>query len=126
MNKKIIETQKAPPPIGPYSQAVFAGNVLYVSGQIAMDPQSGDIIRDSLEKETQLVMRNMQNILEKAGLSMENVVKCSIFLKDMEDFKIVNEVYSLYFKENPPARETVAVSQLPKAVNVEISCIAHK
>ncbi len=122
--KKIIQTDKAPAPIGPYSQAVKHHGTLYVSGQIALDPETGDLITHEIEEETHRVMRNLAAILEAAGMGFENVVKCSIFVSDMGNFQRINEVYGQYFTENPPARETVEVSRLPKAVNVEISCIA--
>lgn len=122
--KKIINSPKAPAPIGPYSQAVLHGNTLYVSGQIPIDQSTGNLIDSSIEAETEQVMKNLQYVLEEAGTSFENVVKCSIFISDMGDFSKINEVYGRYFIENPPARETVAVKTLPKNVNVEISCIA--
>ncbi|MFT5913782.1 MAG: 2-iminobutanoate/2-iminopropanoate deaminase [Flammeovirgaceae bacterium] len=124
--KKIINSQNAPAPIGPYSQAVLAGNTLYVSGQIAIDASTGKMMDETIEIETKQVMENLGEILIEAGLGFENVVKCSIFLSSMNDFSKVNEVYGKYFQENPPARETVEVSVLPKNVNVEISCIAVK
>ncbi len=122
--KKIIYTENAPEPIGPYSQAVQTGQTLYVSGQIAINPGTGKLVEDSIEIETQQVMANMGAILQAAGANFSNVVKCSIFVSDMNDFAAINGVYGSYFKENPPARETVEVSTLPKNVNVEISCIA--
>ena len=122
MSKKIIFTEKAPAAIGPYSQAVLAGNTLYVSGQIALDlAPLGDI-----KAETQRIMENLGHILAEAGMDYTNVVKSSIFLKNMDDFGIVNEVYGSFYHENPPARETVQVAKLPKDVNVEISVIAVK
>ncbi len=122
MGNKIIYTSNAPEPIGPYSQAVLAGNTLYVSGQIAFqESQTG-----TLQQETQKVMENIAAILEAGGFGFEHVVKCSIFLKSMDDFARINEVYGQYFKKNPPARETVQVAGLPKNVNVEISAIAVK
>lgn len=125
--KKIVKTDKAPAPIGPYNQAIFAGNTLYISGQIALDPESGDLKTDDLEKETLLVLENLKAILTEAGLGLENVVKTSIFISDMNNFGKINEVYSRYFdSENAPARETVEVANLPKFVNVEISAIAVK
>ncbi|AFK04091.1 endoribonuclease L-PSP [Emticicia oligotrophica DSM 17448] len=118
--KKIIYTEKAPAPIGPYSQAVLVEDTLYVSGQIALElAQSGD-----LKAETQKVMENIGHILAEAGMNYENIVKSSIFLKNMDDFALVNEVYGQYFTSLPPARETVQVARLPKDVNVEISVIA--
>lgn len=120
MAKEIIYSEKAPEPIGPYSQAVKAGNTLYVSGQIAFEAsQSG-----SIKVETAKVMENLGHILKAAGLGYENIVKSSIFLKDMNDFAVVNEVYGQFFTSEPPARETVQVARLPKDVNVEISVIA--
>lgn len=126
MVKKIIYTNKAPEPIGPYSQAVLVDNTLYVSGQIAIDPFIGDVIRDGVESETEQVMQNLAHILQAASMDFSNVVKCSIFLSDMQNFPKVNAIYGKYFTENPPARETVEVSCLPKNVLVEISCIAVK
>lgn len=122
--KQIINSSKAPAPIGPYSQAVKSGETLYVSGQIPIDQSTGKLIENSIEEETNQVMKNLGYILEEAGLTFENVLKCSIFVSNMENFARINEVYGQYFKENPPARETVEVSCLPKGVNVEISCIA--
>lgn len=124
--KKIVNSNKAPEPIGPYSQAVFYGNTLYVSGQIAIDRASGNIIDSDIKSETEQVMKNLSYVLEEAGLSFDNVAKCSIFIKSMDDFAQINEVYGKYFTTNPPARETVEVSKLPKNVSVEISCIAIK
>lgn len=124
MQKEIVESQKAPAPIGPYSQAVKAGGMLYVSGQIPLDQESGNLITGNVEEETKLVMENLGFILSAAGLSFEHVVKCSIFIKDMNDFAKINEIYGSYFTNNPPARETVQVARLPKDVSVEISCIA--
>ncbi len=122
--KEIINSSKAPAPIGPYSQAVKFGNTLYVSGQIPIDQASGELVSGTIEEETEQVMKNLSYILEAAGLSFDNVLKCSIFVSSMGDFAKINEVYGKYFTENPPARETVEVSGLPKGVNVEISCIA--
>lgn len=123
---EIIFTAEAPAPIGPYSQAVLAGNTLYVSGSIALDSQTGELINENITEETHSVMKNMEAILRAAGFSFSNVVKCTIFIKDMGQFSTINEAYGQYFKTNPPARETVEVSKLPKNVNVEISCIAVK
>ncbi|WP_370090079.1 RidA family protein [Ekhidna sp.] len=122
--KEIINSQKAPAPIGPYSQAVKSGNTLYVSGQIPIDQSTGNLIEGSIEEETEQVMMNLSYILEEAGLSFEHVLKCSIFVSSMDNFARINDVYGKYFQKNPPARETVEVSKLPKGVNVEISCIA--
>ena len=121
---KIINTENAPAPIGPYNQAVLAGNTLYVSGQIALIPNTDTIVLDNIEDETHQVMKNMGAILEAAGADFSNVVKCSIFVSSMGDFARINAIYGEYFSVNPPARETVEVSCLPKNVNVEISCIA--
>jgi len=126
MSKQIIQTKEAPAPIGPYNQAILAGKTLYVSGQIALDAQSGELINENITEETHQVMKNLEAILSEAGLGFSDVVKCSIFVKDMGNFSTINEAYGMYFKENPPARETVEVSKLPKDVNVEISCIAIK
>lgn len=123
--KKIIYTAHAPEPIGPYSQAIQMGSTLYVSGQIAIDPATGEMVNDSIESETHQVLKNMGAILKEAGVSYSEVVKCSIFVSDMQNFGRVNAVYGEYFDTNPPARETVEVSALPKYVNVEISCIAE-
>ncbi|AVR46400.1 reactive intermediate/imine deaminase [Christiangramia fulva] len=125
--KKIIKTEKAPAPIGPYNQAIFAGNTLYVSGQIALHPETGELQTSDLEKETVQVLENLKAILTEAGLGMENIVKTSIFISDMNNFGKINEVYGRYFDaETAPARETVEVANLPKFVNVEISAIAVK
>ena len=122
--KKIINTPQAPAPIGPYNQAVKVGNVIYVSGQIALDPNSGDLKTSSIEEETQLVMENLGAILKEAGSSYSEIVKCTIFIRNMSEFVKINGVYGSYFESDFPARETVEVSRLPKDVNVEISCIA--
>lgn len=121
----IIGTESAPAPIGPYSQAVKAGNTVYLSGQIALDPKTGELVQGSIAQETEQVMHNAQAVLAAAGLDFKNVVKATIFLKNMDDFVAVNEVYGTYFDHaSAPARETVQVSRLPKDVNVEISMIA--
>lgn len=124
--KQIILSKDAPAPIGPYSQAVLYGNTLYVSGQIAIDQSTGAMITSSIEAETDQVMKNIGLILKQAGTDFSCVIKCSIFVKDMNNFAKINETYGKYFNENPPARETVEVSRLPKDVHVEISCIAYK
>lgn len=125
--KQIITTSKAPAPIGPYNQAVLTGNMLYTSGQIAINPQTGELEIDDLEHETQLVMENLKAILTEAGMTFENVVKTSIFISDMNNFSRINAVYGKYFNpDTAPARETVEVANLPKFVNVEISAIAVK
>jgi 2-iminobutanoate/2-iminopropanoate deaminase len=122
--KTIINTAAAPAPIGPYNQAVRAGNTLYVSGQIALDTESGNMLQESIPVETRQVMKNLEAILKEAGMGFENIVKTTIFLKNLGDFAVVNEIYGAYFKGNFPARETVEVSKLPKDANVEISVIA--
>ena len=123
--KKIISTQNAPAPIGPYSQAILLGNTLYTSGQIAIDPKSGELVIDTIENETSLVMNNLNSILEAANMNFDNVIKTTIFISDMNNFGIVNSIYGKYFKDNiAPVRETVEVANLPKFVNVEISLIA--
>jgi 2-iminobutanoate/2-iminopropanoate deaminase len=122
--KKIIHTEKAPKPIGPYNQAVMANNTLYVSGQIPLNPASNELVKGDIQLQTRQVMENIKAILLEAGLDFSDVVKCSIFLSDMKDFPTVNEVYGRYFSEDPPARETIQVAGLPMGVDVEISCIA--
>lgn len=124
MSKKIIQSTEAPAPIGPYSQAVQVGNILYVSGQIPIDAASGAVVQTDITEETHQVMKNLEAILRAAGSNFAQVVKCTIFIRDMGQFSAINEAYGQYFPENPPARETVEVSRLPKDVNVEISCIA--
>lgn len=122
--KKIIFTDKAPAPIGPYSQAVAYGNMLYTSGQIALHPQTGELVTGDIETETKQVMENMKAVLEAAGTTFENVIKSTIFISNMDDFAKINGVYGAYFNEKTaPARETVQVAKLPKNVNVEISMI---
>ncbi|MBT8324203.1 MAG: RidA family protein [Winogradskyella sp.] len=123
--KKIINTSKAPAPIGPYNQAVLTGNTLYTSGQIALDPNTMELVTDTIEAETTQVMENMKAVLAEAGMTFNNVVKTSIFISDMNNFSKINSVYSTYFDEaTAPARETVEVANLPKFVNVEISMVA--
>lgn len=125
MNKVIINTDKAPAPVGPYNQSVMVGNTLYVSGQIAIDQDTGQLITSHIEAETHQVMKNIGYILEKAHMTYENIVKCSVFVTDMEQYSQINAVYASYFnEETAPARELVQVSHLPKYVHVEISCIA--
>jgi len=124
MEKKIITTGNAPAPIGPYNQAVFAGDTLYISGQVCIDPQTGALNNGSLEDETNQCMRNLKAILEEAGLDFSNVIKSTIFITDMNRFAEINNVYGQYFTTDFPARETVQVAALPKFVNVEISMIA--
>ena len=125
--KKIIKTDKAPAPIGPYNQAVLTGDMLYVSGQIAINPETNELEIEELQKETTRVMENLKAILAEAGMDFENIIKTSIFISDMNNFAKINEVYASYFNaETAPARETVEVANLPKFVNVEISAIAVK
>lgn len=124
MKKEIINTSQAPAPIGPYNQATRANNMLFISGQIPADPETGELLMSSIEEETHRVMRNLKAILEAAGLGFENVLKTSIFISDMDNFSRINEVYGSYFSGEYPARETVQVARLPKDVNVEISAIA--
>lgn len=126
MAKTVVYSADAPEPIGPYSQAIQAGNMLFISGQIAIQKSSGNILNSDIQVETKQVMENISHILKAAGMNFNNVVKSSIFLKDMNNFPKVNEIYGQYFQQQPPARETVEVSRLPKDVNVEISCIAVK
>jgi 2-iminobutanoate/2-iminopropanoate deaminase len=124
MAKQIINTQKAPAPIGPYNQSVMAGGFLFISGQIPIDPSSGNLVSDNIKAEAHQCMKNIEAILSEAKLTFEHVIKTSIFLSDMNLFTSVNEVYESYFKGDYPARETVAVKGLPKGANVEISMIA--
>ena len=124
--KTVINTNNAPAPIGPYSQAIATGNFIFVSGQIPLDPFTGEIVSGNVKAETKQVMENIRAILFEAGLDFNNVVKTSIFLTDMQSFTQVNEVYGTYFTDKFPARETVQVAALPKNVNVEISVIAVK
>lgn len=125
-NKTIIKTLHAPAPIGPYSQAILVNNTLYASGQIAIDPATGNIIDKSIEEETHQVMKNIKAILDEAKMSFDDIVKTSIFLSDMDFFSKVNDTYGKYFNGDYPARETIAVKTLPKNVNVEISITAIK
>jgi 2-iminobutanoate/2-iminopropanoate deaminase len=124
MNKNIIATNHAPSAIGPYSQAVKTGNLLFVSGQIPLDPETGNIIIGGIESETHRVMKNIEAILEEAGYNFSHVVKSTLFIKNMDDFAKINAVYATYFKGSFPARETVEVSRLPRNADVEISVIA--
>jgi 2-iminobutanoate/2-iminopropanoate deaminase len=121
--KKILNTDKAPKPIGPYNQAVIFNGVMFVSGQIAIDPASGELVVGDIKKETAVVLNNIEAILDSAGCTFKNVLKSSVFVKDINDFAAINEVYSQYFTEDFPARELVQVAALPKNVNVEISVI---
>ncbi|MBS1763436.1 MAG: RidA family protein [Bacteroidetes bacterium] len=124
MSKKIIQSNQAPAPIGPYSQAVQTGNLIFLSGQIPIDPSSGQLKVGSIEEQATQVMENLKAVLAQAGLNFSNIIKTTIFLTNMSDFEAVNKIYGSYFSENFPARETVAVAGLPKNVNVEISVIA--
>jgi len=124
--KQAIQISGAPTPLGPYSQAILANNTLYVSGQIPLNPINGDLVVDSIENATKQVLSNIFALLKEVNMNEDNVVKCSIFLKDLNDFTAVNEVYSSYFTKTPPARETVQVAKLPLDVPIEISCIAVK
>lgn len=125
--KKIITTTKAPAPIGPYNQAILSGNTLYTSGQIAINPETGELVLETIQAETTQVMNNMKEVLAAAEMTFENVIKTSIFISDMNQFAEINKVYGSYFnEETAPARETVEVANLPKFVNVEISMIAVK
>ena len=127
MNKKIIFTDKAPAPIGPYSQAILVNDTLYTSGQVAINPANGELVLDSIEVETEQVMQNLKALLDAADMTFDNVIKASIFIMNMGDFARINAVYGKYFKEEiAPARETVQVATLPKNVNIEISVIAVK
>ena len=126
MEKTIVNTKSAPAPIGPYNQAVIAGNTMYISGQICLDPATGNLKNRDIQDETHQVMQNLKSILSEAGMNFSNVVKTTIFITDMHRFSDINEIYGKYFEGNFPARETVQVSALPRFVNVEISMIAVK
>ncbi len=124
--KKIIHTDHAPKAVGPYSQAVMIGDFLFCSGQISIDPKTQDVFTGAIDKQTEMVLNNIEAVLSQADLDFSNVIKTTIFLTNMSDFATVNEIYSKKFKDAPPARSTVAVAGLPKGVNVEIEVIAHK
>ena len=124
MEKKVVQTDRAPEPVGPYSQAVIAGGCVFCSGQIAFDSVTGALIAGDIRQETAKVMENLGGVLDSAGCSFKNVAKTTIYLKDMNDFPAINEVYGSYFSDDPPARATVQVARLPKDANVEIECIA--
>ncbi|MBO9152699.1 RidA family protein [Chitinophaga sp. GCM10012297] len=126
MEKQVINTNNAPAPIGPYNQAIKAGSMLFISGQIALNPETGQLEKDDIISETHRVMQNLRNVLAEAGMDFSDVVKSTIFIMNMDDFSQINEVYGKYFSGYFPARETVQVSALPKGVNVEISMIAVK
>ncbi len=122
--RSTVRTDRAPAAIGPYSQAILTNDTLYCSGQIAIDPETGTMVNDSLEAEAERVLENLGAVLRSVQMDYENVVKCSVFVINMEDYALVNEVYARYFRDDPPARETVAVKALPRGARVEISCIA--
>ena len=122
--KKIIQTDKAPKAIGPYSQGVWAGNLLFISGQIPIDPETGEMIKGDIRQQTERVLQNIKAILESQGLGMEDVIKTAIFLKNMDNFQKVNETYATYFSSQPPARSTVEVARLPKDAEIEIEAVA--
>ena len=122
--KKALQISGAPSPIGPYSQAILIKDTLYVSGQIPLNPKTGELVDDTIENATHQVLKNISSLLSEAKMDFNNVVKCSIFLKDLNNFNAVNKIYAEYFRSIPPARETVEVSKLPMDVDVEISCIA--
>ncbi len=124
MKKKVIQTDKAPKAIGPYSQAIQAGNLLFLSGQIPIDPKTGELTEGDIRQQTQQVLENIKGLLKSQGSGMEDVVKVTIFLKDIGDFNQVNEVYATYFSSSPPARSTVEVARLPRNVAIEIEAIA--
>lgn len=124
MSKRVIHTEKAPKAIGPYSQAIHIGNLVYTAGQVALDPATMELVPGGVEEQTRQVLANLTNVLDAAGTSMSNVVKTTVFLKTMDDFAKMNAIYAEVFGENPPARTTVAVSGLPKNALVEIECVA--
>ncbi len=126
MSKKAVTTSRAPAAIGPYQQAVIYDNLIFCSGQIALDPASGELVEGDITAQTEQAMKNLGEILNEAGSHWDNVLKCTIYLADMADFAKVNRIYGSYFPENPPAREAVAVKTLPKEALVEISCMAHR
>ena len=124
VKKKVIQTDKAPRAIGPYSQAIRAGNFLFLSGQIPLDPKTGELVKGDIRQQTKQVLENIKGVLESQGLGMEDVVKATIFLKDIGNFNQVNEVYATYFPSSPPARSTVEVAKLPRDADIEIEAIA--
>ena len=124
MKKKVIQTERAPKAIGPYSQAIQAGNFLFLSGQIPLDPKTGELVKGDIRQQTQQVLENINEVLESQKLGMENVVKTTIFLRDIGNFNQVNEVYATYFPSSPPARSTVGVAKLPRDADIEIEAIA--
>ena len=122
--RSIVKSDGAPAAIGPYSQAILHGNTLYCSGQIAIDPETSAMVTDSVEAEAEQVLKNLGAVLKAGKMDYEDVVRCTVFLADMNDYAVVNEVYASYFRDDPPARETIAVKGLPRGARVEISCIA--
>ena len=124
MKKRVIQTEEAPKAIGPYSQAIQAGSFLFLSGQIPIDPKTGELVKEDIRQQTQRVLENMRGVLESQNLKMDDVVKVTIFLKDMGNFSQVNEVYSTYFSSSPPARSTVEVARLPRDADIEIEAVA--
>jgi len=122
--KEIIQTENAPKPIGPYSQAIRAGNFIFLSGQIPIDPKTGELVKGDIRQQTQQVLENIRGVLESQGLGMQDMVKANIFLRDMGNFNQMNEVYATYFSSNPPARSTVEVGKLPRNADIEIEAIA--
>jgi len=124
MGKKVIQTEKAPKPIGPYSQAIRAGNFIFLSGQLPIDPSTGEMVSGDIRQQTRQVLENMKGVLESQGLGMQDMVKVNIFLRDMDNFNQMNEVYATYFSSNPPARSTVEVGKLPRNADIEIEAIA--
>jgi 2-iminobutanoate/2-iminopropanoate deaminase len=124
MKKRVIQTEKAPKAIGPYSQAIQAGNLLFLSGQIPIDPKTGELVKGDIRQQTQRVLENLKGVLESQKLGMEEVVKVTIFLKDIRNFNQVNEVYATYFLSSPPARSTIEVAKLPRDADIEIEAIA--
>jgi len=124
MNKRVIHTEKAPKAIGPYSQSISIGNMVYTAGQVGLDPATMELVPGGIEEQTRQVLANLKNVLEASGTSFRNVIKTTVFLKDMADFAKMNTIYAEEFNENPPARSTVAVAGLPKGALVEIECIA--
>lgn len=124
--KQVIKTEKAPKAIGPYSQAIMIGDFLFASGQIAINPATGEIVEGGIEAQTKQVMENVKNILQAAGMDFSNVVKTTVFITNMNDFAKVNEIYATYFTDNPPARSCVEVSKLPKGALIEVEVIAHR
>jgi 2-iminobutanoate/2-iminopropanoate deaminase len=125
MGKKVIQTEKAPKPIGPYSQAIRAGNFIFLSGQIPIDPKTEELVKGDIRQQTRQVLENIRGVLESQGLGMQDVVKVTIFLKDMGSFNQMNEVYATYFSSSPPARSTVEVAKLPRNAEIEIEAIAY-